>query len=229
MVKNKVPKHIADLISTGEGQTLDFKYEISDAKKIAKTLVAFANTDGGVLLIGVKDNGKISGIRTEEEIYMIQSAAKIFSKPQIPYTIRDWNIGEKTVLEVIIPKSNLKPHFAKNEDNKWIAYVRSGDQTLPANKIILEVWKQQKYPKPVKIFYSRKEEFLLKFLSENPKITLDEFVNLAQISYRLAKKILVDFILLDIIDLKFTEKEVYYFLKDNSSQKNRNEKFSINH
>lgn len=46
---------------------LDFKFEISDSKKIARSLVAFANTDGGRLLIGVKDNGVISGIRSEEE------------------------------------------------------------------------------------------------------------------------------------------------------------------
>ena len=48
-------KYIQNLIEQGENQMLDFKFEISDARKIARTLVAFSNTDGGKLLIGVKD------------------------------------------------------------------------------------------------------------------------------------------------------------------------------
>ena len=63
--------YIHALIAEGEHQQQDFKFEISDARKIAKTLSAFANTDGGRLLIGVKDNGKIAGVRSEEEKYMI--------------------------------------------------------------------------------------------------------------------------------------------------------------
>ena len=43
---------IEELISQGEHQQLDFKFEVSDSKKIARTLSAFANTDGGRLLIG---------------------------------------------------------------------------------------------------------------------------------------------------------------------------------
>ena len=62
--------YIHALIAEGEHQQQDFKFEISDARKIAKTLSAFANTDGGRLLIGVKDNGKIAGVRSEEEKYM---------------------------------------------------------------------------------------------------------------------------------------------------------------
>ena len=48
--------HIQKLISEGEHQQLYFKFEIADAHKIARSFVAFANTDGGRLLIGVKDN-----------------------------------------------------------------------------------------------------------------------------------------------------------------------------
>jgi predicted HTH transcriptional regulator len=50
--------YIYKLIQEGEHQRQDFKYCINDSKKIAKSLVAFANTDGGRLLIGIKDNGR---------------------------------------------------------------------------------------------------------------------------------------------------------------------------
>ena len=53
--------YIKNLIAEGEHQQLDFKFEIRDTKKIARSLVAFANTNGGKLLVGVKDNGVITG------------------------------------------------------------------------------------------------------------------------------------------------------------------------
>jgi len=66
-------QYIRQLVSEGEHCHQDFKFEISDARKIARSLSAFANTEGGRLLIGVKDNGKIAGVRSDEEIYMIES------------------------------------------------------------------------------------------------------------------------------------------------------------
>lgn len=70
--------YIKNLIQSGENQQLDFKFEISDSRKIAKTLVAFSNSNGGTLLIGVKDNGKIAGVRSDEEFFMVQTAAGMY-------------------------------------------------------------------------------------------------------------------------------------------------------
>ena len=71
------------LIAEGEHQQQDFKYEISDARKIARTLSAFSNTYGGRLLIVVKDNGKIAGVRSDEEIYMVEAAATMYCTPPV--------------------------------------------------------------------------------------------------------------------------------------------------
>ncbi len=88
-------KHIHNLILQGEHQQLDFKFEISDARKIARTFAAFANTDGGTLLIGVKDNGNIAGVRSEEEKYMAESAATMYCKPEVKFRTKEWNINGK--------------------------------------------------------------------------------------------------------------------------------------
>lgn len=90
-MKKKHP--IEALIEQGEHQQLDFKFEVSDSKKIARTLSAFANTDGGRLLIGVKDNGAISGVRSEEEYYMIEAASKMYTHPEVPFTAKRWDVG----------------------------------------------------------------------------------------------------------------------------------------
>ena len=59
-------QYLQSLISEGEHQQQDFKYRVSDALKLAKSVSAFANTDGGRLLIGVRDDGNMSGVRDEE-------------------------------------------------------------------------------------------------------------------------------------------------------------------
>ena len=68
-------KYLEELIAQGEHQQQDFKYKIQDPAKLAKSVSAFANTFGGRLLIGVRDDGKLSGVRDEEEIYMMRKAA----------------------------------------------------------------------------------------------------------------------------------------------------------
>ena len=102
--------YIKHLIEGGENQQLDFKFEIADSRKIARTLVAFANTDGGHLLVGVKDNGAVAGVRSDEEFFMAEGAARMYCRPEVPFEVRDWNVDGRRVLEIIIPKSDQRPH-----------------------------------------------------------------------------------------------------------------------
>ena len=95
--------YLQQLIDEGEHQQQDFKFEISDARKIARSLSAFANTDGGRLLIGVKDNGRIAGVRSEEEIYMIEAAARLYCQPQVDIAMHTYTVDGKTVLIAEIP------------------------------------------------------------------------------------------------------------------------------
>lgn len=76
MTPSNDENYVLKMIGEGEHVRQDFKFAISDARKIAKSISAFSNTEGGKLLVGVKDNGKIAGVRSEEEIYMIEAAAK---------------------------------------------------------------------------------------------------------------------------------------------------------
>ncbi|HEX3007865.1 MAG TPA: ATP-binding protein [Bacteroidales bacterium] len=204
--------HIRKLIESGESQTLDFKFEISDSKKIAKTFVAFANTDGGTLLIGVKDNGSIAGVRSEEEYYMIEAASKMYCKPEVPFQTRRWNIDGKTILELNIPKSSQKPHFALTEDKRWMVYIRVNDQNLLANSILLKVWQQKKEEQPVYLEFTKNEKLLLTYLEDAPYITISKFCKIAMISRKEAESILVKLISINVLKIEFTEKQVFYKL-----------------
>lgn len=206
-------KYIKNLISQGEHQQLDFKYEISDSKKIARTFSAFANTEGGKILIGVKDNGIITGIRTDEEYYMIDSAC-LYCKPEIKYKAKKWCIEGRWILEVTIPKSNKRPHYARNDYGKWLAYVRVVDKNLLANRILLKVWKNKDRKKGVFFSYGKTEKELLEYLNNNERITLPEFRKLAKINRFKAENILIKLISMGIMKIEYTDKEVFYRLEE---------------
>ena len=205
--------YIQQLIDEGEHQRQDFKFEISDSKKIARSLTAFANTDGGRLLVGVKDNGAIAGVRSEEEIHMVEAAAQMYCQPEVSYITKEWNIHGKLVLEITVPKSKHK-HKAPDKNNNYKIFVRVKDQNLLADSILLKVWKKQESKVPIKIAFTDTEMQLLRYLDEHQRIELDQFMSIAQIKKRKAEGVLVDFILLGIIRLNITEKLSWFDLSD---------------
>lgn len=204
--------YIKQLIAGGEGQQLDFKFEISDSKKIARTLSAFANTGGGILLVGVKDNGRIAGIRSEEEFYMLEAAAQLYCKPEVGFSVKEWHIDGKTILQAWINKSRTPPHFARSEDGKWLAYIRLKDENILANSIMIRVWKRRGRPTGTLVRYSDKEKILFDYLKENEVITLSLFQRLARMNQHKATNILVNLIVLDLIDITFHNKNIVYTL-----------------
>ena len=191
--------YLLKLIQQGEHQQQDFKYCISDSRKIARSLVAFANTDGGRLLVGVKDNGRIAGVRSDEEYYMIESAAKMYSKPPIEFTTQQHLVDGKTVLEVIIETSKERPHFARDEEGKWWAYFRKDDENRLANKIMIEVWRRQKSMEGILISYSDAEKCLLDYLGNNEKISVGKYARIAHLTYKKAEQTIINFRSLNIL------------------------------
>ncbi len=208
-------KHIPDLIAQGEHQQLDFKFEISDTRKIARTLVAFANTDGGRLLIGVKDNGKIAGIRSEEEYYMIDTASTLFCRPEVEFDTTRWKVNGKMVLEVRVHPSDKKPHLAKNEHDRWLAYVRVDDQNLVADPVLLQVWKRRKRKQGTYVMYTETEKQLLECMAKEGPCSLNEMSNLTSLKRKVLRQILVNLVAIEVVEMILTEKDTFYRLADN--------------
>ncbi len=202
-------KYIKDLIFSGEGLNLDFKYAITDSRKIARSLVAFANTQGGKLLIGVKDNGNIVGVSSDEEYYMVQAAAQLYCKPEVLFTTKPWYIDGKTVLEIVVPESTNKPHMAERE-GKWWAYIRVADENQLANLVMINVWKKHKRVDGIKMSFSETEHALFKYLHENEFITLSRFIKLCLIRRSEAIDILSSLVVLRVLEIVFKNNETYY-------------------
>ena len=104
-------RYLISLIKEGEHQQQDFKYRVSDACKLAKSVSAFANTDGGRLLIGVRDDGHLSGVRSEEEIYMMHQAAYKYCRPEASIKFDTYHIEGRTIVIATVPPSDKRPVF----------------------------------------------------------------------------------------------------------------------
>jgi len=210
--------YILDLIAQGEHDQLDFKFEVSDSRKIARTISAFANTRGGKLLIGVKDNGVIAGVRTDEEYYMLETAAYLYCKPTIPLKLTKWVVSGKTILEVLIDKIDTPPVLAKAKEDKFLAYVRVKDENFLANRVILKYWKLKNRTIGVHLAFSKREQCLMDYLRENEEISLSKYKKLAKISVFTAENILARFLSLKLIEPRFTGEKVLFSLANNEKE-----------
>lgn len=133
-------RYLLNLIKEGEHQQQDFKYRVSDACKLAKSVSAFANTDGGRLLIGVRDDGHLSGVRSEEEIYMMHQAAYKYCKPEPSIKFDTYHVDGRTIVVATVPPSDKKPVCAEDEDGKSRAYIRIADENIVASPVHLTLW-----------------------------------------------------------------------------------------
>ncbi len=211
-------RHIQDLISEGEHLKQDFKFEITDSRKIARTLSAFANTEGGRILIGVKDNGNISGISTDEEYHMIEAAAQMYCRPEIPFESRKWLIRGKTILEIYIPESASKPVMAQLDEGKWMAFIRIHDENIIAGSVQVSVWKKGRRRKGVFLPYDAEKKILLDYLSGNASISQSKYSRIARITRKKAVEILSDLIVLDVLQIEYEGDAVVFSLATKHSQ-----------
>lgn len=204
---------IIRLIATGESETLDFKQTISDASKIAKTMVAFANNKGGTLLVGVRDNGSIAGIRSEDEKYMLEMAAEMYCSPKIELEIIEHEIDRKIILEARIREGLSKPYFAKAEDGSWWVYLRVKDQSLQASPVMYQVLKKKGRTNDELSAYSFLESEILNTLKPDNGITLTDLIKSLKIKKNRVIYSLAKLIHFDLVKVNYQQKLEYYTLK----------------
>lgn len=171
---------LREWIAQGEHQTQDFKYAISDARKIARSLSAFANRDGGRLLIGVKDNGVIAGVRNEEDIYVVEQAAERYCRPALEVLFKAYKIeGNIHVIVASVEKSERRPVYAVEPDGSMRAYYRVADENIAAHPLMVRSWELQHSDSPSSFRLEGPHSAILEYmaskspLSDMRRIALD--------------------------------------------------------
>lgn len=131
---------VPEMVAEGEHEHQDFKFAISDARKIARSISAFANNDGGRLLIGVKDNGVIAGVRNEEDIYVVEQAAERYCRPAQQPVFRAYRIGATHIIVAEIAKAAERPVFVVESPQSLKAYYRVADENIAAHPLMVRAW-----------------------------------------------------------------------------------------
>ena len=172
-------RYLLSMIREGEHQQQDFKYRVADACKLAKSVSAFANTDGGRLLIGVRDDGHLSGVRSEEEIYMMHQAAYKYCKPEASIKFDTYHAEGRTIVIATVPPSSKRPVCAQDEEGRMRAYIRINDENIVASPVHLALWRESQKPQGAMITYNDDIRHLLDVI--HGQQTLNHIVRLSRL------------------------------------------------
>lgn len=205
----KSRNYIQNLIEEGEHEHQDFKFQISDARKIARSISAFANNSGGHLLVGVKDNGKVAGVRSEEEIYMIEQAAEMYCRPAQKVECTVYRVDGKSVLKVDIAPSAQPPVMAQDDESRWRAYYRVADENVVASALHVKVWKRRNATAPTVFSMTDSERKLIAHIESEGDVTLREYMTLAHITRTTAEDSVVSLCAAGILTLRYNGGECY--------------------
>lgn len=204
-------QEVKELAAKGEGLKIEFKKKAAFPEKIVREVIALANTQGGDLLIGVDDDGTVSGQRfIVEEIFVMEKAILELIFPALSVEVFTIKLTEKKGVAVFrIPLSPDRPHYLFQEDKK-LSYIRVGDRSVQASREVWEVLKKSRVPKDTVFTYGKKEEVLMKFLATQERITLKEFAKAARIPFFMASKTLVRLVAANVLQLHPQEGEDYF-------------------
>lgn len=209
-ISTMTPDDLRNLIETGEGTYLEFKKTIPSRKKISREIAAFANTGGGTLLVGVDDNGQITGISSYfEEEYELYKAVNEFCIPPIPLKVEMIHAGAHDVMLVRIAEAEEKPVYIKN-DKKRLVFIRENDESVLASDELAEILKKRTQKSGVTFEYSENEQMLFRYLNEYGEITVIKYSQLINVTTYRASKILVNLVSAGVLEL-FRKKKKDYF------------------
>ncbi len=205
------------MIDQGEGARTEFKRKISSPKKIARTMISFANSGGGVILFGVDDDGTIVGVESEKtEIELIRTAGVIYADPSVVPSIEVIPYRGKDIVAAIIEESKDKPHYYVEKENgdgqpNDRVYIRVKDRSIIAsNEMVNIMHEQNPSAAPMTITIGNNERRLFDYLEEHERITLKAFMQLVNISERRASRIFVNLVRAGILQIHTGETEEYY-------------------
>lgn len=203
-------KYLLSLISEGEHQQQDFKYRVDDARKLARSVSAFANTDGGRLLIGVRDDGHIAGVRTEGEIYVMHQAAYKYCQPEASIQFDTYHAEGNAVVIATVPPSNKRPICAPDEDGRMRAYIRIKDENIVASPVLFTLLKESQQPQGAMITYNDDIRRLLGIMEG--QLTLKQIVRLARLPRRKVVTLLAHLIRFGTVRWEYKEQEFFFSL-----------------
>lgn len=212
------PREILDLIEEGENLTCEFKRKFSTPEKIAREMIAFANTKGGYLILGVDDDKEIIGVDSEKtEAELIYDAAKNYCLPPLNVEIDFVEVKGKELVVVKVFESDNKPHRIQDylnelDINKSVVTIRVNDKSVQASKEMIRILKAQSAKLSLKKYaIGPTEKAVFDYLEKNERISVRELSNHLNISERRASRTLVKLVRANLLFLHIKDNGEEFF------------------
>ena len=199
-------------IDEGEGLTVEFKRKVSTPEKIAREMIAFANTRGGVIIFGIDDDKSLVGVESEKaEIEDISFAAGHLCDPPVEHAVHIFGIDGHDVICAVIAESEQKPHFLVDDSDEQKSFVRVGENSVQASREMIRVLRHQYgESEPVRLIYGEAEKRLFSYLDSNERITVKEYARLINVSERRASRLLVRLVRAGALAIHTHERTDYF-------------------
>jgi predicted HTH transcriptional regulator len=223
-------RELKQIVSLGEGISLEFKRKVPRDERIAKELIALANTHGGRILLGVDDDGTITGVDdAAEEEFVLRRAMDTHCEPRIQYSTERIPVADRRdVLLVTVPESTTKPHHlvpaqsngspavddgaAQEAGGDGTAYVRVEEMSVEASPESVRMMEEEGEQQGVTFEFGETESLLMRYLDDYGRITVAEFAKLADIPMEQASRTLVSLAKANLLRLHSDRKDDYFTL-----------------
>lgn len=211
-------KDILAFIEQGESLFCEFKRHFSTHDKIAKEIMAFANTKGGYILFGIDDDSTIVGVDSEKgEAELINDVIKNYIEPEVECFLHYFDIDNKEVVVAEIPESKNKPHrlqdYQEDLDIRTAqVYIRVNDKSVQANKEMVRIMRAQVNEQSLKKYnVGQLERQVFTYLEKNETINVKEFSQYANISGRRSSRTLVKMVRANLLFIHTKDNGESYF------------------
>jgi len=211
-------RELEQLVNLGEGLSVEFKRRVPQPERIAKEIVALTNTHGGRIVLGVDDDGTITGIdHASEEEFLLRQAVEAHCRPSVDYQTERIVVEPRCdVLVVTIPESSTKPHVVvrdPDEDREeGAAYVRVEAKSVEASPETVQELREQKDRSGVTFEFGETESLLMRYLDDYGRISVSQLAQLADIPPERASQTLLRLTKADLLHLHPDEDGDYFTL-----------------
>lgn len=209
---------IRNLIKNGENLTVEFKQRFSTFEKIAKEIIAFANTRGGIIIFGVNDNKTICGVESEKEVVeLLKQTIDNFCEPYPKSDFHYFEINNKEIVVVKIFESEIKPvrlqdYKMQLDLNTAKVFVRVNDKSVPASKEMIKILQANSTQKKLLHYeVGKNEKLVFNFLDKSESVTVKQFSEFANISQRRASRTLIKLVRANVLIIHTKDNGENYF------------------
>lgn len=201
-------EQVISLLEAGENEKTNFFLNTENREDLARTLTALANSSGGYLLIGVRKNGKISGIEPSECFSSIMESSVDLCLPAVEIEINTIQVGHKIIQVVHVPKSKTLHKVIENEELNL--YIRYHKNSIKTNNVLQKFLELKLVNSKLSDAMNEEENTILELLRTNTEISMTQLAKKVELKRDHLENILAHLLFKEKITYKVEGEKIIF-------------------